>query len=204
MPPSASLPVTDALICPGRPWPLGATPDPGGVNFAVFSGHASRIQLCLFDPTGTHELRRVDLPERTDQIFHGYLPGIGPGQVYGFRAHGRWAPAEGHRFNEARLLLDPYTRAATGRLAWDGPNIVNEADPYTLDERDSAPYVPKSVVTALRPPAPDSERPRVPWPETVLYEAHVKGLTRLHPALPARLRGTYRGLAHLAVIDHHG
>ena len=192
----------DALIRPGRPWPLGATPDGDGVNFAVFSAHASRIELCLFDQTGSHEIRRVELPERTDQVFHGYLPGAGPGQVYGLRAHGRWAPAEGHRFNDAKLLLDPYTRAAAGRFRWEGPNLVNGSDPFALDPRDSAPFVPKSVVMPIRAPSPASERPQVPWPETVIYEAHVKGLTRLHPAVPPEQQGTYWGLAHPAVLDH--
>jgi isoamylase len=197
--------VPDARPRPGLPWPLGATPDGGGVNFAVFSASATRIELCLLDAAGARELRRVELPERTDQVFHGYLPGLRPGQAYGFRAHGPWAPREeGHRFNPARLLLDPCARAVTGRLLWEGPNLVDPADPLALDPRDSLPFVPKSVVAAPFPEAPAGERPGTPWALTVLYEAHVKGLTKLHPALPERLRGTFAGLAHPAVLDHLG
>ena len=187
---------------PGRPWPLGATPDADGVNFAVFSAHAERVDLCLFDPEGGVELRRVELPERTDQVFHGHLPGLKAGQVYGFRAHGPWAPERGHRFNPAKLLLDPCAEALVGRTLWEGPNLVDPADPFALDPRDSAPFVAKAVVTAPLPPVPEGERPGVPWPETVLYEAHVRGLTRLHPAVPEAQRGTLKGLTHPAVLDH--
>ena len=120
-------------VRPGRPWPLGATPDAEGVNFAVFSAHAERVELCLFDPAGGAELRRVELPERTDQVFHGHVPGLKAGQVYGFRAHGPWAPERGHRFNPAKLLLDPYAKALVGRTLWEGPNLVDAASPWALD-----------------------------------------------------------------------
>ncbi len=192
----------DAPVRPGLPWPLGATPDGDGVNFAVFSAHAERVELCLLDPSGARELRRLELPERTDQVFHGHVPGLRPGQVYGYRAHGRWAPGEGHRFNPARLLLDPNARAVAGRLLWEGPNLVDPADPFAPDPRDSLPFVPKSVVAAPLPAAPDAERPGTPWPATVLYEAHVRGMTKLHPAVPEPLRGTFAGMARPAVLDH--
>jgi len=195
-------PPSDARVRPGLPWPLGATPDEDGVNFAVFSASATRIELCLLDPSGTREPRRVELPERTDQVFHGRVPGLAPGQVYGYRAHGPWAPRDGHRFNPARLLLDPHAAAVAGRLLWEGPNLVDPGDPLALDPRDSLPFVPKSVVAAPLPAAPEGERPGTPWPLTVLYEAHVKGMTKLHPGVPARLRGTFAGLAHPAVLDH--
>jgi isoamylase len=200
---AAAVAAPDAPARPGLPWPLGATPDGDGVNFAVFSAHATRIELCLLDPSGARELRRLDLPERTDQVFHGYVPGLRPGQAYGYRAHGRWAPGEGHRFNPARLLLDPNARAVAGRLLWEGPNLVDRlGDPFALDPRDSLPFVPKSVVAAPLPAAPDAERPGTPWPATVLYEAHVRGMTMLHPAVPEPLRGTFAGMAHPAVLDH--
>lgn len=192
----------DAPVRPGLPWPLGATPDgDGGVNFAVFSAHATRVELCLFDAAGKAERRRVELPGRTDGVFHGRLEGLGPGQVYGYRAHGPWDPARGHRFNPARLLLDPYAKALKGALLWEGPNLVDPADPFALDPRNSAALVPKAVVAAPLPDAPDAERPRTPWPRTVLYEAHVRGFTKLHPKVPARLRGTFAGLAHPAAVE---
>ena len=192
--------MTASSLSPGRPFPLGVTLEDGGANVAVFSAHAERIELCLFDPTGAHETARLTLPERTDQVFHGFVPGLAQGQIYGLRAHGPWAPERGHRFNPAKLLLDPYARVVIGRFRWAGPNLVDPAAPFVLDPRDSAPYVPKAVLTA--PPTSDPDRPRTPWDRTILYEAHVKGLTRLHPAVPAAERGTYLGLAHPAVLDH--
>jgi glycogen operon protein len=179
---------------------LGVTFVEDGANVAVFSAHAERIELCLFDADGTRETARVTLPERTDQVFHGFVADLRPGQVYGFRAHGPWAPEHGHRFNPAKLLLDPYARAVTGRFRWEGPNLVDPASPFALDPRDSAPFVPKGVMTAA--PVPLAGRPGTAWERTILYEAHVKGLTRLHPKLPEAVRGTWRGLAHPAVLEH--
>jgi glycogen operon protein len=196
------MPSSFGSVIPGRPFPLGVTPEEGGANVAVFSVHAERVELCLFDPSGTHETARLTLPERTDDVFHGFVAGLAPGQVYGLRAHGPWAPERGHRFNPAKLLLDPYAKALAGRFRWAGPNLVDLAAPTALDPRDSAPFVPKSVLTAAPPSADDPGRLRTPWDRTILYEAHVKGLTKLHPAVPRGSRGTYQGLAHPAVLEH--
>jgi len=194
---------------PGLPYPLGATWTGDGVNFAVFSAHASRIELCLFDEAGRSEVGRVDLPELTDEVWHGFLPGAGPGLVYGYRAHGPYVPEHGHRFNPSKLLLDPYATELVGRLRW-GPSLFgydmrNRKQPGAgFDKRDSAPSMFKARVTApgLAPVAPPRPAPRVPWERTVFYEAHVRGLTRLHPAVPADLRGTFAGLGTAAMIDH--
>ena len=187
-------------IGPGRPFPLGVTPGPDGGNVAIFSAHAERIELCLLDGEGRRETARLPLPEVTDQVFHGFVPGLSPGQLYGFRAHGPWAPERGHRFNPHRLLLDPYARAVDGEFIWTGPNLVDRADPLRLDPRDTAALVPKAVVTAPR--AAKAGPVATAWPDTIVYEAHVRGLTRLHPAVPEALRGTYLGLAQPAVLDH--
>lgn len=188
---------------PGRPFPLGVTFEGDGANLAVFSAHAERIELCLFDEAGGRETARLELPGHTDGVFHGFFPGLRPGQLYGLRAHGAWAPERGHRFNPAKLLLDPHARAVRGRFLWEGPNLVDPASPFALDPRDSAPFVPKGVMLPALVPAPGGAgRPDVPWAEAVLYEAHVRGLTRLHPAVPAAQRGTFAGLAHPAVVEH--
>ena len=197
-------------VRPGLPWPMGATVTEDGVNVAVLSEFAEKLELCLFDErgvesfddTGEREVARVPLPERTHHVFHGRFPELKAGQVYGLRAHGPWLPERGHRFNPAKLLLDPYAKALTGRFVWDGPNLVERGTESVLDPRDSAPFVPKAVVVADSPPVPENERPGTPWDETVIYEAHVKGLTKLHPAVPAAQRGTYLGLAHPAVLEH--
>jgi glycogen operon protein len=183
---------------PGRAHPLGATPDGGGVNFAVFSDHATRIELCVFDRGGRET--RLDLPERDGGVWHGYLEGAGPGLRYGYRAHGPWAPREGHRFNPAKLLLDPYARAITGHPTW-APELMGHAgaDDLVRDPRDSAPFMCKGIVTApfADPPAPG---PATPAEATVIYEAHVKGLTWRHPS--AGPRGTFLGLASDPMLDH--
>ena len=184
----------------GRPFPFGATPPTGGVNVAVFSAHAERLELCLFDPTGARETARSDFPDATDGVFHGFFPGLGTGQVYGLRAHGPWAPERGHRFNPHRLLLDPYAKTIVGRFDWSGGNLVDRDDPLRFDRRDTAAIVPKAMVTA--PPAVTPASICTAWTDTIIYEAHVGGLTRLHPAVPEELRGTYLGLAHPAVLDH--
>ena len=187
-------------IAPGRPFPLGLTLDADGANLAVFSAHAERIDLCLFDATGARQTAVLTLPERTDGVFHGYVPGLRAGQRYGLRAHGPWAPERGHRFNPHRLLVDPYAKAVAGTFRWEGPNLVDRDAPLVFDPRDSAALVPKGVAV---PPLPTlASGPDQPWATTVLYEAHVRGLTRLHPEVPERLRGTYLGLAQPAVLDH--
>src|SRR4051812_2792639 len=189
----------------GLPYPKGAHWDGEGVNFALFSAHATRVELCLFDPSGEHETARIELPEYRDEIWHGYLPGVRPGQIYGFRVHGPYKPEEGHRFNPNKLLLDPYARATIGELKWD-PAVfgykMGEED-TTFDERDSAPFMPKSVVVD---PNFKWHRERVwrvvPWDRTIVYETHVRGFTKLHPAVPERERGTFCGLAYKDVIDY--
>jgi isoamylase len=189
-------------IWPGEPFPLGATYDGRGTNFSVFSEVATRVELCLFD-AGAHECR-VRLPELTAHCWHGYFPDVRPGQRYGFRVHGPWAPDEGHWCNPAKLLLDPYAKALDGAWQW------NEAMfPYHFDnpdssknDLDSAPHMPKSVVVD---PAFDWEgdaAPRTPWHETIVYETHVKGLTKRQPTIPDHCRGTYGGLAHPEAIRY--
>ncbi len=191
-------------IAEGLPHPLGATWDGVGVNFALFSANATKVELCLFDQDGKTELERIELPEYTDEVWHGYLPDARPGSVYGYRVHGPWQPEAGHRFNPHKLLLDPYAKGHVGELRW-GPEVfayqLETEDDTTFDERDSAPNMPKCVVidpafTWLR-----DRRPEVPWDRTIVYETHVKGFTKRHPDVPEELRGTYSGLAVKEVVD---
>ncbi|MHA3976922.1 glycogen debranching protein GlgX [Halovulum sp. GXIMD14794] len=187
------------VLGPGSPEPLGATPDAEGVNFAVYSANATRMLLCLFDADGL-ETARLPLPEHTCGVWHGHVAGLKPGQLYGYRAEGPWAPGQGHRFNARKLLVDPYTRALSGPLVWD-PALMCHAGPHgqMAEPRDSGPYVPKSVVTEPQPPA-DEARPRTPWSQTVIYEAHVKGLTMQMPGV--KDPGTYKALGDPKVIAH--
>jgi len=194
-------------VRPGSNHPLGASFDGGGVNFALFSANATRVELCLFDAEGREEISRITLPDYTDQIFHGYVEGIQPGQVYGYRVHGPYEPEAGHRFNPNKLLLDPYARGHTGAMEWNdacyGYTIGSEEEDLSFDERDSAPFVPKCVV--VDPNFDWSGAPRqnfTPWEKTLVYEAHVKGLTQCHPGVSEALRGTYAGMAQQSVIDH--
>jgi glycogen operon protein len=191
---------------PGAPWPLGATYDGRGVNFALFSANGTRVELCLFDNRDGRETVRLTLPEYTNEVWHGYVPGLAPGQLYGYRVHGAYEPRAGHRFNPHKLLLDPYARVYAGRLTWDdalfGYQIgAKRAADLAIDEHDSAPFLPKCVVVAEGAP-PQRARPNRSWHETIIYEAHVKGLTALHPDVPEPLRGTFVGLAQPAIIDH--
>ncbi|WP_411840289.1 glycogen debranching protein GlgX [Paracoccus sp. ME4] len=175
-----------------------------GTNFALFSDHATKVELCLFTEDGQTETHRLPLPLMEGGIWHGYLPGIMPGQVYGYRVHGPYAPEEGHRFNPNKLLLDPYARALCGEIIWDDAlhgYVVGEDD-LSFDERDSAPFMPKGVVVDSQFDWDSDRALRTPWPQTVIYEAHVKGVTMQHPDIPEDLRGTFRGLASDAVIDH--
>src|SRR5687767_4697635 len=156
----------------GRPFPLGATWDGLGVNFALFSAHATRVELCLFDAAGEQELERIDLPEFTDEVWHGYLSDARPGTVYGYRVHGPYEPAAGHRFNPHKLLLDPYAKAIVGRINWDpacfGYTIGAEGDDLSFDTRDSAPFVPKSrVIDPAFTWGRGARRPQIPWAETI-------------------------------------
>ena len=185
---------------------MGASVAGDGVNFAVFSAHAQAVDLCLFSPDGIRETARIALPERDGDIWHGHVAGLKAGQLYGFRVHGPYQPARGHRFNPNKLLIDPYAKAWSGRLIWADEVLGYQADSVdgdlSLDPRDSAFAVPKSVVVeeSHLPAMPSG--PRRPLSDSVIYEAHVKGLTMRHPAVPAALRGTYGGVAHPAVIDH--
>ncbi|WP_126174648.1 glycogen debranching protein GlgX, partial [Altericroceibacterium xinjiangense] len=195
-----------AQLKEGLPYPRGATWDGKGTNFALFSANATKVELCLFDADGKAEIERVTLPEYTDQVFHGYLPDVKPGQFYGYRVHGPYQPEAGHRFNPNKLLLDPYARAHAGTLEWNAALFgyqMESGDDLTFDERDSAPFMPKCVVVD---PNFDwrgqSDKRATPWDQTVVYEAHVKGLTIRHPGVPEHLRGTYPGLGEKAVLDH--
>jgi isoamylase len=193
---------TEIEIEPGLPHPLGATPRAGGVNFAVVSEHAEAVELCLFDAEGRE--RRLALPSWDDGVWHGFVrgPGVGVGTVYGFRAHGPFAPARGHRFNDAKLLLDPYAREIVGRFEWDPRHFgTREDQPASPDERDNAAQALKARVAEPLPGQPAPGVCRDPG-ETIIYELHVKGFSTLHGDVPEPLRGTYAGLAHPACVEH--
>ena len=193
----------DAGWTEGRPWPLGAHWDGHGVNFAVFSAHAQAMELCLFDERGERELRRWPLPAHRNDVWHGYLRGAAPGMVYGLRAHGPWRPDKGHRFNPHKLLLDPYAREIVGSFDWRGEHFSSERrHPHHMDMRDNAESALKARVVDDRHDWGVDTRLFTPLADTVLYEAHVKGLTKLHPGVPEALRGTYAGLASDAVVAH--
>ncbi len=193
-------------LLPGRPYPLGATWDGLGVNFAVFSANAQSIDLCLFEPSGRHEIARYTLPEFTDEIWHGYLPDATAGLLYGYRAHGVYAPERGHRFNHHKLLLDPYARALAGSLHWSDSLYGFRQHSYqrdlSFDRRDSAPAMPKCVVTDDSFNWGDDRPPATSWSDTVIYEAHVRGMTMLHGDIRPSERGTFAALAHPRIIDH--
>jgi isoamylase len=191
----------------GSPYPLGATWDGAGTNFALFSRVAERVELCLFDGDNAPETRiaetRIALTEMDGFVWHCYLPGVGPGQRYGYRVHGPYEPASGHRCNPAKLLLDPYAKAVDGEVRWSREVFgYRMADPSARSRSDSAPYVPRSVVTRTDFDWGDDRPPATPPQDTVVYEAHVRGLTRRHPGVPAELRGSYAALGHPAVIEH--
>jgi isoamylase len=185
---------------PGTPYPLGATWDGAGTNFALFSEVAEGVELCLVDDDGEH---RVELTEMDGFVWHGYLPDVGPGQRYGYRVHGPYEPARGHRCNPAKLLLDPYGKAVDGQVRWHESLFgYRFSDPARASTADSAPYMPTNVVINPFFDWGDDRPPRTPYHGTVIYEAHVRGLTLRHPDVPPDQRGTYAGLAHPAVIDH--
>ncbi|MGH9204604.1 MAG: glycogen debranching protein, partial [Vicinamibacterales bacterium] len=194
-------------VWPGEPYPLGATWDGEGVNFALFSENATGVDLCLYERNGDErESQRISLREWSDQVWHCYLPDVRPGQLYGYRVHGPYEPDNGHRFNPAKLLIDPYARAINGRVRWDdslfGYAIGDPAEDLSFDSHDSAGNVPKCVVVDSAFSWGDDRPPRVPWNRTVIYECHVKGMTKRHPDVPERLRGTYLGLVSDPLIDH--
>jgi glycogen operon protein len=196
--------MTSLEVWPGVPYPLGATYDGAGVNFAVASQFATGVELCLFDEDEPRrELARLPLRENTHHVFHGYVPHLKPGALYGYRVHGPWQPHHGHRFNPHKLLVDPYAKAITGKPDWSAPLQGHVPGHHTVqDPRDSADGVPRSVVVHDEFDWQGVKRPEVIWRKAVIYEAHVKGLTMRHPRVPEHQRGTYAGLAHPAVIEH--
>ncbi|WP_181700272.1 glycogen debranching protein GlgX [Chthonobacter albigriseus] len=201
---SPSRPSTRAARS-GLPYPLGATPDQNGTNFALFSDHAERVTLCLYDDRGVHEVGRIELEECTNGVWHGYVPDVFAGAVYGYRVTGPWDPQNGHRFNPNKLLIDPYAKELVGELTWDDAlygytiGAGEEAD-LVMDERDSAAFIPKARVVETIPTRRNS--PGVSWPKSVIYEAHVRGLTMTHPGVPEPVRGTFAALGSEAIVEH--
>ena len=194
------------IVWPGRPYPLGSTWDGEGVNFALYSEHAEKVELCLFDGSGRRETARIDLPEQTDMVWHGYLPEIRPGQLYGYRVFGPYAPEQGQRFNPHKLLLDPYGKQIHGSIRWSdshfGYKVANKQEDLSFDRRDDAAVMPKNRVVDSAFTWGADKPPRIPWHDTIIYELHVKGFTMCHPDVPERLRGTYAGLASAPVIEY--
>jgi glycogen operon protein len=192
-------------IIPGEAYPLGAHWNEQGVNFALFSAHAERVELCLFDAGGQNEVQRLELPACEDDVWHGFVPGLEPGAVYGYRVHGQFEPFAGHRFNPRKLLLDPYARRLHGRFTWHDSHFAylrtGEDEDLTLDLTDNAPWMVKGVVDgAIARPA--IRKPRIPWHQMVIYEAHPRGMTRLLPQLEDTLKGTYSGLSCDRIMQH--
>jgi isoamylase len=190
------------IVWPGNPYPLGSTYDGAGVTFSVFSEIAERVEICFFEENG--EETRVALPEVTSFCWHGYFPGMQPGQRYGFRIHGPWAPGEGLRCNPDKLLLDPYAKAIDGRVDWDEAVFGHYfSDPFgKRNTHDSAPHMPKSVVINPFFDWADDRQPKTPWHRTVIYETHVKGMSVRHPKVPEEIRGTYAGLGHPVMVEY--
>jgi isoamylase len=193
-------------VAAGLPHPLGATWDGRGTNFALFSANAGKVELCLFDAQNRKELERIALPEQTEDIWHGYLPDISPGQLYGYRVHGPYEPERGFRFNPNKVVLDPYAKRLSGRLVWSdahfGYRTGSPRADLSFDRRDNARGMPKSVVIDPAFTWGNARRPSVPWEETIFYEAHVKGLTQSREDVPQAWRGLFRGLAAPGVIEH--
>jgi isoamylase len=198
-----SGPIT--AVWPGDPYPRGATWDGEGVNFSLFSAHAEKVELCIFDPTGRQEQQRIEIQERTDETWHCYLPEARPGLLYGYRCHGPYRPEEGHRFNPHKLLVEPYAKHLSGNLRWSDAHFAyrvgHAKEDLSFDRRDNAAGMPKCRVIDPAFTWGEDRRPRVPWNDTVIYELHVRGFTMRHPDVPAPLRGTYAGLACAPVID---
>ena len=190
---------------PGKPYPQGATWDGEGTNFSIFSEHADGVELCLFDnPSDAEPSHVIELHDRTNLNWHCYLPDVRPGQLYGYRVHGRWEPMQGHRFNANKLLIDPYAKSVAGSIKWNDDVFgykVGEGD-LVMDTRDSAGSMPKCVVVDPAFEWGEDRKPNHEWNRTVIYEAHVKGMTMLHPGVPEHLRGTYLGMAYEPIIDH--
>lgn len=207
--PMKGLSIKDIPVCavwPGTPFPRGATWDGEGVNFAIFSEHAEKVELCLFDPSGRHEIQRIELCERTNLIWHCYLPEARPGLLYGYRVHGPYDPEHGHRFNPHKLLIEPYAKDIIGQIRWSdahfGYKIGHRREDMSFDRRDNAAGMPKCRVIDSAFTWEDDQTPNIPWPDMVVYELHVRGFTMNHPDIPPPLRGTYAGLVTEPVIDH--
>jgi glycogen operon protein len=200
----SSNPIT--AVWPGRAYPRGANWDGEGVNFALFSEHAEKVELCIFDSNGRHELQRIELRERTDHVWHCYLPEARPGLAYGYRVHGPYKPEDGHRFNPHKLLVDPYAKDLIGQLRWGdalyGYAVGSKRDDLSFDRRDSASLMPKCRVLESAFTWEDDHHPVVPWQDMVIYEMHVRGFTMTHPDVPAQLRGTYAALGCAPVIGY--
>ena len=195
------------MIRPGKPYPLGATWDGLGVNFAIFSQHATRVELCLFDAANaTRETERITLPEQTDMVWHCYLPRIRPGQIYGYRVYGPYDPLSGHRFNPNKVLLDPYAKGIARTTHWCdemyGYTIGDRSEDLSFDERDDAAFAPLAAVIDPSFTWGDDRPPSIPWHKALIYETHVKGLTKLHPEIPERFRGSYAALGSEPMIKH--
>jgi glycogen operon protein len=193
-------------VWPGTPYPLGATWDGRGVNFALFSAHAEKVELCLFDHTGHQEQARIVLPEYTDEVWHGYLPEVRPDQLYGYRVYGPHDPANGQRFNHNKLLIDPYAKALHGQLQWNdvvfGYRVGGPREDFGFDRRDSARFMPKCRVVETAFTWQDDRSPRTAWGESIILELHIRGYTMMHPEVDPALRGTCSALATPAVIDY--
>ncbi len=201
-----SFPSTSTRLSAGSSHPLGATWDGRGANFALFSQNASKVELCLFDSQGRRELERITLPERTEDVWHGYLSDVVPGQLYGYRVHGPYEPERGMRFNPHKLLIDPYCKKLAGRLVWSdahfGYRTGSSRGDLSFDRRDNARGIPKAVVLDEAFTWGEDRPPRVPWEDTIIYEAHVKGLTQQREEVAPALRGTFRALGTPSVVDH--
>jgi len=196
-----------ADIHTGSPFPLGATVGQDGVNFAIYSGHATAVQLCLFNTEkDTTPSEVIDITSRSGHIWHVFVKGAKPGQLYGYRVDGPFEPANGFRFNKNKLLIDPNAKALTLQPEWNeaiyGYELGNEDGDLSFSKTDSTPFVPKSIVDDLQYDWENDRQPKIPWHKSVIYELHVKGFTQLHPAVPEPLRGTYAGLAHPEVIKY--
>ena len=193
-------------VWPGKPYPLGATWDGFGVNFALFSANAEKVELCLFDQAGQREVARIALPEHTDEVWHGYLPEARPGLLYGYRVHGPYDPANGHRFNANKLLLDPYAKALFGAIKWSdahyGYRLGSTREDLSFDRRDNARIMAKCRVVDPAFTWGNDRPPEVPWTDSVIYETHVRGFTMLHPAVPKPLRGTFAGMSVPTIIEY--
>jgi glycogen operon protein len=208
VPPSLILagPAVRSRVREGQPVPLGATWDGIGVNFALFSANATKVELCIFDIDGTTEVERITLPEYTNEVWHGYLPDARPGTVYGYRVHGPYDPANGHRFNPNKLLIDPYARQLVGEVEWNealfGYKVGAPDGDLSFDERDSARYVPKCRVIDPAFTWGEERKPKTPWQRTIIYETHVRGYTMRHPGVPEHFRGTFSGMMSPEVIEY--